>query len=79
MIICKTPRKKTRHLIFPYLIRNMTKYDYTCCFVPRDNETLNQAIQRMKKERVRWTLARKAAYRNKLIQSWNAQQSIPLL
>ena len=51
----------------------------TCCSIPRDNETLNQAIQQMKKERVKWTPASKAAYRNKLIQSWNTQQSNPFL
>ena len=79
MIIRKTPRKKTQHPIFPYLIKNMTKYDYTCCFVPRDNETSNWAIQWMKKERVRWTPTRKATYRNQLIQRWNAQQSNPFL
>ena len=79
MLIRRTPRKKTRHPIFPYLIKNMTKYDYTCCSEPRDDETISQAIQRMKKERIRWTPARKAAFRHQLIQRWNARQSNPLL
>jgi hypothetical protein len=57
----------------------MTKYDYSYCSEPQDDETLYQAIQRMKKERIRWTPAKKAAYRNKLIQNWNSQQNNPLL
>ena len=73
------PRKKARHPIFPYLIRNMTKYDYSKCSKPQENETLNQAIQCMKKERVKWTPTRKATYRYQLIQCWNARQSNPLM
>ena len=57
----------------------MPKFDYTCCSMPQDHKTLNQALQRMKKERVNWTLASKAAYRNKLIQNLNARQRNSLL
>ena len=74
-----TPCKKTPHPIFPYLIKNMTKYDYSNCSEPQDHETLSQAIQRMKRERVKWTPAWKATYRYQLIQRWNAQQSNPLM
>lgn len=33
----------------------------------------------MKKEKVRWIPASKAAYRNKLIQNWNARQGNSLI
>ena len=79
MQVRKTPRKKARHPIFPYLIKNMPKFDYTCCSMPQDNKTLNQPLQQMKKERVKWTPASKATYRNKLIQNWNTPQVNSLL
>ena len=78
MYIKKTPYKKTRHPIFFYFIKNMPKYDYSYCFIPQDDGTLAQAMQRMK-ERVRWTRARMAILRDKLIKIGNAQQTDPLI
>ena len=79
MQVRKIPRKKAHHPIFLYLIKNMPNFEYTCYSMPQDNETLNQALQRMKKERVRWTLASKAKYKNNLIQNWNARQGNSLM
>lgn len=52
MQVRKTPCKKAQHPIFLYLIKNMPNFDYTCFSMPQDNETLNQALQQMKKERI---------------------------
>jgi hypothetical protein len=57
----------------------MPNYDYTCCSKPQDDKTFKKYLQQMRKERVRCIPTRKIAYRNKLIQIWNACWDKPLM
>lgn len=63
-----TPWKKSRHPIHFFLIKNVPKFDYSHCSIPKDDETLAHALIGIREERVRWTPARKAIIRNELIQ-----------
>ena len=64
-----TLRKKPRHPIFFYLMKNMWKHDNSYHFTPKDDETLEHALYQIKQERVRWTPTRKTILRNKLIEA----------
>ena len=57
----------------------MPKFDYSYLTIPKDEETLAHALLQIKKEQVRWTPERKTIMRNKLIQTWNAKQTNPLM